>query len=123
MPSVEASTIPPGDRGRLIVRDKVAERVAEHAALHSPNIHAYATGLDTLTGRKLPRVRVVIAGNRVRAHLELAVAWPCALPDVARRVQDNVADALEHYAGLQVDGVDIAITQVARIDTPARSVQ
>lgn len=106
-----------GQRGRLVVRDKVAQRVAERAALDSPDIHAHAGGLDKLTGRDLPRVRVVIAGDRVRAHLEVAAAWPCALPEVARQLQDNVADALEKFAGLHVDAVDVAITRVISVDT------
>ncbi|WP_308280522.1 Asp23/Gls24 family envelope stress response protein [Williamsia sp. DF01-3] len=132
--SAPASTAPagaapqatePGQRGRLVVRDKVAQRVAERAALDSPDIEAHAGGLDKLTGRDLPRVRVVIAGDRVRAHLEVAAAWPCALPEVARRLQDNVADALEQFAGLHVDAVDVAITRVLSVDdtAPIRRVQ
>ncbi|MFV9427707.1 hypothetical protein ACNJ7K_04115 [Rhodococcus aetherivorans] len=34
------------------------------------------------------------------------------MPGVARAVQQNVAEDLTVYAGLHVDGVDVAITQI-----------
>ncbi|WP_241384597.1 Asp23/Gls24 family envelope stress response protein [Rhodococcus sp. CH91] len=100
-------------RGRLIIENAAAQRVAVHAALRTPGVHAHgAGGLGKLTRRELPRARVVIAAGRARAHLEIAVSWSRPLPEVARAVQHSVAEDLAVYTGLHVDGVDVAITQI-----------
>lgn len=123
-PSHRADQAPPPDgeqdqsdsvdgRGRLIVENTAAQRVAVQAALRTPGVQAHAAGgLGKLTGRELPRARVVIATDRARAHLEIAVTWSRPLPEVARAVQQNVTEDLTVYAGLHVDGVDVAITQI-----------
>ena len=106
----------PGERGTLVVREKVAQRVSVKAALDTPGVESHAAGLDKLTGRDLPRARVNISATRVRAHLAIAVAWPASLPKVGAAVQRNVARALTDSAGLDVDGVDVAIEAIV---TPA----
>ncbi|MDV6271535.1 Asp23/Gls24 family envelope stress response protein [Rhodococcus globerulus] len=114
--------VDPGQRGRLIIRGKVAQRLAVRAALDTPGVQVHAAGLDKITGREYPKVRVFVSANRVRAHLDIAVAWSQSLPEVARNVQRNVADALTTYAGLQVHGVDVVIAHVVAEDAP-RSVE
>lgn len=116
--SGEASAMPdtqladPDDRGNLTVRDKVAQRLATKAALDTPGVEKHAAGLAKFTGRDLPRARVYIAGDRVRAHIDIAVEWPNSLPRVGDAVRRNVATALSDYAGLSVDGVDVSIPSV-----------
>lgn len=102
----------PGDRGNLVIRDKVAQRLATKAALDTPGVEKHAAGLAKFTGRDLPRARVYIAGDRVRAHIDIAVEWPHSLPRVGTDVRRNVAAALSDYAGLEVDGVDVSIPSV-----------
>jgi uncharacterized alkaline shock family protein YloU len=111
----------PGDRGSLVVRDKVAQRVAMHAALATPGVEPHAGGLDKLTGRELPRVRVVVSATRVRAHLSIAVAWPESLTEVGKTVQRNVIQALTESAGFDVDGVDVAIEAIVTAHDDARA--
>jgi uncharacterized alkaline shock family protein YloU len=101
-----------GERGALVVRDKVAQRVAEKAARDTEGVQSYAAGLNKLTGRELPRAKVYLSATRVRAHLDIAVSWPHSLPNVGAAVQRNVADALSNAIGLQVDGVDVAIEAI-----------
>ncbi|WP_347133350.1 Asp23/Gls24 family envelope stress response protein [Mycobacterium sp. DL] len=113
----------PGERGALTVRDKVAQRIAMQAAVDTPGVQRHAAGLDKLTGRELPRVRVDISATRVRAHLTIAVTWPQSLTDVGNAVQRNVSQALTDSSGFQVDGVDVAIeTLVAAADEHSRTV-
>lgn len=101
-----------GDRGNLVIRDKVAQKLATKAALDTPGVEKHSAGLAKLTGRDLPRARVYIAGDRVRAHVDVAVEWPNSLPRVGDAVRSNVASALSDYAGLHVDGVDVSIPSV-----------
>ncbi|MDX1890722.1 Asp23/Gls24 family envelope stress response protein [Mycolicibacterium sp. 050158] len=116
-----AEPVDPGERGSLVVRDKVAQRVAVHAALATPGVRARAAGLDKLTGRDLPRARVDVSATRVRAHLSIAVVWPASLAAVGIAVQRNVTRALTDSAGFQVDGVDVSIEAVVSDDEHGRN--
>lgn len=112
------------DAGALVIKDKVAQRVAVRAALDTPGVAPHAAGMDKLTGRSLPRAQVFLSANRVRAHLDLAVTWPHSLSGVGAAVQRNVAEALHNGVGMTVDGVDVAIEAiVTEASTPARALQ
>lgn len=113
----------PGERGRLVVRDKVAQRIAEHSVRLTDGVHSHSAGLDKLTGRELPRATVQVAGDRARAQVNIAVVWPQSAVAVAAAVQRNVIDALGAYADLSVDGVDVSIDAVVPAETPTRTVQ
>jgi uncharacterized alkaline shock family protein YloU len=113
-----------GQRGSLTIGDKVAQRLAIHAAVSTPGVARHAAGLNKITGRDLPTAQLDIASNRAAAQLKVAVTWPQPLAEVARAVQRNVADALHTMAGLDVDRVDVEVTHVSVTDaTPSRRVQ
>jgi uncharacterized alkaline shock family protein YloU len=50
----------------------------------------------------------------VRVELELAARYGAVLPELARAVQDRVAEALRSSAGLTVERVDVAIEELDR---------
>lgn len=108
----ENSLTDPGERGTLIVKDKVVERLATKAALDTDGVLPRAQGLDKLTGRDLPRVRVQISGHRVRAGLDIAARWPTPLTELTDTVRSNVARALTAFGGLQVDGIDVSVPAI-----------
>ena len=113
-----------GQRGSLIIGEKVGQRLAVHAAISTPGVARHAAGLSKVTGRDLPTAHLDIASNRAAAQLKVAVAWPHPLVDVARAVQRNVAHALHAMAGLEVDRVDVEVTHVSVAATsPPRRVQ
>lgn len=114
----------PGTRGELIVHDKVAQRLAVHAARLTHGVQTHKAGLDKITGRELPRATVSVAGGRARVQVTIAVAWPEPAVGVGTAVQRNVIQALDTYAALTVDSVDVAIDAVLPAATaPSRSVQ
>ena len=115
----------PGRRGALIIRDKVAQRIAAKAARDTPGVQARAAVLDKLTGRELPKVDIMIAADRARAAVDVAVPWPHPLTTVTAAVRDNVARALSTMTGLRVDGVDVTVAAVVTPSdaSPARRVQ
>ena len=114
----------PGSRGSLTVHDRVAEQIAAKAALDTAGVRLQASGLDKLTGRTTPKTHVSIAGGRVRAKVDIAVPWSYQLSAVSAAVRANVTYALAHLAGLQVDGVDVAVAAVTTTDaTTAKRVQ
>ncbi|MFP5078699.1 Asp23/Gls24 family envelope stress response protein [Rhizobium sp. YIM 134829] len=110
----------PGDRGSLTVHDRVAEQIAAKAALDTTGVQLHASGLNKLTGRTTPKTQVSIAGGRVRATVDIAMPWSYHLSAVGAAVRANVTFALSHLAGLQVDGVDVAVTAITHDDTATR---
>jgi uncharacterized alkaline shock family protein YloU len=115
----------PGQRGSLVVKDKVIDRIAVVAATAVPGVQRHTSGLDRVTGRGLPRTDVTVAGGHVRARIDIAVTWPQSLPTVAAAVRDAVTERLTTLVGFTVDAVDVAITAVVPAEQPhqGRSVQ
>jgi uncharacterized alkaline shock family protein YloU len=72
-----------------------------------------AEGVEGARVRRARRkVAIEIEGGHARVDLELAVAYGRVLPDVARDVQREVADALERMCGVKVDAVDVAVEEL-----------
>ncbi|MFL5910909.1 MAG: Asp23/Gls24 family envelope stress response protein [Gaiellaceae bacterium] len=72
--------------------------------------------VDGVEGARVrrPRRKVAIAieGGHARVDLELAIAFGLVLPDVARDVQREVADALGRMCDLTVDAVDVSVEEL-----------
>ena len=64
--------------------------------------------------RKRRRLSLELADGRARAELEISAAYGSVLPEVARAVQEQVAGALTHVCGVEVDAVDIAVVELTR---------
>jgi len=94
-----------GTRGRVAITD---------AALHQ--IVAQAVESVEGAGLRKGRRRLTLAVDRghVRAELELRVAYGRVLPEVARAVQERVADALARMCGFVVDAVDVSVEELGR---------
>ncbi len=60
------------------------------------------------------RLGVELAGGRARADLQLAVAYGRIVPEVARAVQERVAEALATMCEVEVDAVDVVIEELDR---------
>lgn len=70
-------------------------------------------GVDGARVRRARRhAEIEVAGGHARVDLELAVAYGKVLPDVARDVQREIADALERMCGLKVDAVDVNVEEL-----------
>jgi len=107
----------PGSRGQLTIADRVIDKIAGQAALDVAGVVSSGSGLDTMVGRRLPRVSANTRGDQTRVGVDIAVAWPRSAADVASHVRAAVSDAVSEYAGLKVVAVDVAVTRV----DPARS--
>jgi uncharacterized alkaline shock family protein YloU len=58
------------------------------------------------------KVEIAIADGVARVELELAVAYGKVLPEVARAVQREVADALSRMCDVAVDAVDVSVEEL-----------
>ncbi len=110
----------PGGRGRLVVADRVVERIATIAAREVPGVTPAGSALGRAVGRRYPKADAQVAGDRVRITVEVAVAWPASLVDVTAGVRDIVRSRLGELAGLQVDTVDVIAAKVVHEDAPTR---
>jgi len=77
-----------------------------------------AQAVESVEGARLRKGRrrlvLEVEGGHARAEIELAVAYGHVLPDVARRVQRQVADALGTMCGVVVDSVDVSVEELVR---------
>ena len=75
-----------------------------------------AQAVESVAGARLRKGRRRLAleldNGRLRAELELTVAYGSVLPDVARKVQERVAEALREMCGVVVDAVDVSIEEL-----------
>jgi uncharacterized alkaline shock family protein YloU len=58
------------------------------------------------------RLGVELEDGRVRAELQLAVAYGRLLPEVAAAVQERVADALARMCDAEVEGIDVTVEEL-----------
>jgi len=70
-------------------------------------------GVDGARVRRPRRkVEVAIDDGHARVDMELSVVYGKVLPDVAREVQREVADALARMCDLTVDAVDVSVEEL-----------
>jgi uncharacterized alkaline shock family protein YloU len=85
------------------------------AAALSRLVRAAAESVDGARVRRPRRaLEVHIDGDATRVTLELVARYGSVLPDVARAVQERVAEALARSCGLRVESVDVAIEELER---------
>ena len=69
-------------------------------------------GVRLRKGRR--RMALELDGGRARAELGLRVEYGRVLPDVARAVQESVADALTAMCGVSEASVDVTVEELVR---------
>ena len=74
------------------------------------------TAVAQVDGARARRPRrgldVSVEGDRVRVEIELAARHGAVLPELARAVQERVADALRASTSLRVERVDVAVEEL-----------
>ncbi|WP_370248533.1 hypothetical protein [Nocardioides sp.] len=110
----------PGQRGSLVIADRVVTRVAGQAAREVAHV---AVVRPRRPGGGSPRVRAVVAGGRSRIALDIATAWPQPTAAVAAQVRATVAERVGSLVGVVVDGVDVRVTRVVHVPNPRRRVE
>jgi uncharacterized alkaline shock family protein YloU len=71
----------------------------------------------------LPKTTVEVDGSKAFVHLEISVRWPASVPEVTGRVRRHVRDRVGELTGLQVEEVDIVVSDLATDITPPPRVQ
>jgi uncharacterized alkaline shock family protein YloU len=61
----------------------------------------------------LPKTTVEVDGAKAFVSLEICVRWPASVPEVTGQVRRNVRDRVAELTGLQVEEVDIVVSDLA----------
>ena len=67
-------------------------------------------GAEVRRGRR--RLEVEFGEGNARVRLELVARYGVVLPELARAVQERVADALTKMCSVKVDAVDISVEEI-----------
>ncbi|TFH71358.1 Asp23/Gls24 family envelope stress response protein [Cellulomonas sp. HD19AZ1] len=100
----------PGTRGTLTVADRAVQRVAAVAAARVPGVARTTAG--GLLGRDLPHASAHVVGTRAQVEVDVALVWPAPAAVTARAVREAVAAAVERFAGVPTDRVDVRVVAV-----------
>lgn len=87
-------TVTPAALARLVIR--AAEAV---------------DGAEVRRGRR--RLDIDVHDGDARVRVELNARYGAVLPELARSVQEHVADALATMCGVRVEAVDVSVEEIA----------
>lgn len=104
------------------IDDRVPRQFAVRGALSVPGVLSHSSGINRFTGRSLPRVDLRWdAGHRsLSVDIQIAVAWPGPVVDVAKAVRETVAQWITDATGIAVSTVNVsvgAVVPAARVTT------
>ncbi len=111
--------------GTISISDAAVTKLAARAAAEHPDAGASAARLlgRTLPGaghlgvrgtdlQALPKTQVEVDRTKAFVRLELAIRWPCSVPEVSAAIRERVRTRLQELAGLNVDEVHITVTEL-----------
>jgi uncharacterized alkaline shock family protein YloU len=100
---VTAELVVPGEGGTVTVTPGALTQIVVGAA-------------ESVAGARVRRRRrgldVTVADGRARVQLELAARYGVVLPELARDVQERVAEALRAMCGVDVERVDVSVEEL-----------
>ncbi|MGH3349726.1 MAG: Asp23/Gls24 family envelope stress response protein [Nocardioides sp.] len=113
------------DRGTLDVRNKAIQRIVEHIVLQVPGTVTHRSSLGRITGAALPKADITTEGRAVRVKVDIAMAWPGNISQVATAVRDRVRQEAFRLSGIQIRSVDVTVHAVdpAASDDTGRRVE
>ena len=96
----------------LVVAEPAGTITVTPTALAGLVIQAAETvdGVQVRRGRR--RLDINVALGEANVRLELAAQYGLVLPDVARAVQERVADALVSMCGVRIGSLDVSVEEV-----------
>ena len=122
------------EAGTISISDAAVTKIAARAAAEHPDAGAAAARLlgRALPGAghlgvrgtdldALPRTQVEVDRTKAFIRLELAVRWPCSVPEVTAAVREHVRTRLDELVGLSVDEVHVTVLElVTDLSAPPR---
>ncbi|WGW11727.1 Asp23/Gls24 family envelope stress response protein [Saxibacter everestensis] len=113
------TAIPParaeaGSRGKLVIAEKVIEKVASQAAADLADVGSPGRGFLGMGPRQdfdaRPKVDVELSGNIATIALDIGVRYPVPLRSATERVREQVRERVHALTGVEVRQVDIVVS-------------
>ncbi|MGZ4588432.1 MAG: Asp23/Gls24 family envelope stress response protein [Mycobacteriaceae bacterium] len=119
--------VPPEERGRLTVDDRVVEKVAGYAVRSVTDAAAAPRRvLGVKIGEARPddaaSVQAQVQGDIASVHVALAVRWPRSVQKVADEVRERIRGEVTAITGVRVDHVDVEVVSMTLPDPAERRV-
>lgn len=113
-------------RGRLVLSDKVVEKIAGQAAAEVAASAGRSGGFLGLGSEAdasaRPKVEVTLSAESADLALAVGIAYPGSIRRATQEVRDHVTERVETLTGVDVRRVDIDVTFLALADGPAPAV-
>jgi len=114
--------VPPEERGRLTVDDRVVERVAGYAVtLVTGAAAAPRRVLGVNIGDARPdhaaSVEAQVQDDIASAEVAIAVRWPRSIQKVAAEVRERIRTEVNAITGVRVDHIDVEVVSMTLPDS------
>jgi uncharacterized alkaline shock family protein YloU len=109
--------------GRIVIADRVVEKISARAVLEIPDAGGAAPRVlgKTMPGagqlgirrtglREAPKVAMDIDGRTVYLDLTIGTRWPASIAEISAQVRDHVRTRVHELTGLTVAEIRIAVT-------------
>lgn len=106
--------VAPRQRGRLVLAERVVEKIAGQAASEVGTASGRTGGVLGIGGRETarPDVDVELSADSADLSLTIGVAYPTSIRAAAQQVREHVTRKVEALTGVDVRRVDIDVTSV-----------
>lgn len=109
----------PDEMGTIHIADEVLAVVAASAALEVEGVSSLAANLSSdlaeLMGKKVysKGVRLTVANGQVMVDISILIRYGFSIPDVAKKVQEAVMNAVSNTSGMEVSQVNIQVAGIS----------
>jgi uncharacterized alkaline shock family protein YloU len=114
--------VPPEERGRLTVDDRVVEKVAGYAVTFVTDAAAAprrVLGVNVGAARpaSAASVHAQVQDDTASVHAAIAVRWPRSVQEVADEVRERIRSEVTAITGVRVDHVDVEVVSMTLPDS------
>ena len=119
--------VPPEERGRLTVDDRVVEKVAGYAVTFVTDAAAAprrVLGVNIGAARPADAASVdaQVQDDIASVHAAIAVRWPSSVQRVADEVRERIRSEVTAITGVRVDHVDVEVVSMTLPNASERRV-
>jgi uncharacterized alkaline shock family protein YloU len=122
-----ADRVPPEERGRLTIDDRVVQKVAGHAVTFVADAAAaprrmLGVNLGGARAEAPGSVGVHMHGGVASVEVAIAVRWPRSVQQVAHELRERIRSDVATMTGVRVDHVDVDVVSMTLADSSERRV-
>jgi uncharacterized alkaline shock family protein YloU len=117
----------PEERGRMVVADRVVEKVAGYAVTlvsdaGAPPRRVLGVNVGEARPEHAANVEAEVHGAVATVRATISVRWPRSIPEVVAAVRQRIRSEVTATTGVRVDYVDVDVTYLSPFPTAERRV-